>query len=124
MKAGQVYYGHALSHDAEGWSGAFETREAAIADGRSSYGDGVEFWVDGGPAITPSLDVDAVMELIEDTARDDAIWSDEPITFKPGASAALFKAVAPWLREYVQPQAWEAHGVPEHIDPIKSEPEP
>lgn len=103
MKAGQTYWGHAESEEAEGWSGAYDTREQAVDAGRNEH-DG-DFWVSGGPAITTTIDADEITEIIEERARDEAIWSDEPIVIDdPGKTLqALLDA---WIAEHVQPQVW------------------
>jgi len=111
MQPGQTYWGHAKAKDADGWVGAYATREEAIEHGRRSHtGD---FWVACGPAITPTIEAEDLAEVIKDhafdmiaeEARAEAIWSDEPIIIDD-PDKTLRALLSAWISEHVKPQAW------------------
>jgi len=116
-------WGHADNRTPDRWVGAFESREAAIEDGREQYD--ASFWIQRGhhPALD-SLVPDAldVIEQMADTARGEAGAgaSEWPDVGKEGR-AALEAMLERWAAKYAPAVTfWIADGEPECVEVVKA----
>ena len=121
----ELVWGHGESEDVENWSGAYASRDEAIAAAiplaRDEERDYV--WVNSGHKLDPGamlsghIDADRLLEDYVDSEPEELMCFDDPVLeLKPGAQDALMKVIAAWAAVYVSAgDAWIADGTPEKV---------
>lgn len=104
------------------YTGAFKTREEAIADGRATYGEGETFWIASGMPPTPESlvpDADEIVERISEQAYDVASEAAEEFPqLSDEAKAELDELLEGWAKKHLDVNFWVQEGDAEKIEPV------
>jgi hypothetical protein len=117
-------WGHSEHEKAERWSGAFESREEAIEDGRRHYrhGPAAPFWIQAGATPDAASFVPSADEIVEQMGNAAADNAGEVAAEYPDVSAEareeLDAYLATWATKHAAPRFWIAVGAPEKIEPL------
>lgn len=117
-------WGHGEHEKTERWDGAFETREAAIEDGRKHYqhGPAQAFWIQAGALCSATAFVPDAAEIIErmnEAANDEAgEVAEEYPDVTEEAKAEMDAFLSAWAEKHAAPRFWVGVGEPEKIEPL------
>ncbi len=107
------------SHPEEGYSGSFETRDAAIHSGRVAY-PGEAFFVCGGRRPKPSEflpDIDGMLENMGEAAFEEAgECAEDGFDCSPEARSELNQLLKDWADRRLVCDFWIADGEPEKVE--------
>lgn len=115
----KTVWGYAESDKVERWSGMCATREEAIKEGRSKYGDPPYFYVMSGtqyPASAYVPDANWVAEQMAETADGGEASAEFP-EVSDEAKKKLDALLEAWADENVPVNFWVADGTAERIGP-------
>jgi len=115
----KAMWGHAPDdHPESGWCGGCDTRDAAIAEGRTEY-DGRGFFITSGEAADPAKylpSLEWILECIADSAGDEVgdLAEDFPDVSEE-AKAELDALLNRWAREHIHCAFWVPTGEAEAV---------
>jgi len=114
----KTVWGYATSDDCETWSGMCETREQAIKEARSEFGDVPYFYVMEGTQSPPSAyvpDANWVVEQMAETADGGEASAEFP-EVSDKAKKELDELLEAWADRNVKVNFWVADGAAERIE--------
>lgn len=108
-------WGYASSRHEEVWTGALDSREAAIEEARETF-DGEPFWIVSGHRPDPAAWCPDLTDIIEDRIGENAydnageLAEDWPPVVSKEARAELQDFAKEWVRKYMPVSFWIADG--------------
>ncbi len=121
LEPGAKVWGHGLNRDEESWSGAYETREEAIEDGRDTYEDEAFHVKSGTVPDTGEWLYDVAEDFVDrlgERAYEEVgeLAEDWPPTPSKEAANELQEFCAAWVRKHMPPTFWAADGEVERVE--------
>lgn len=111
-------WGYASSEDCESWEGVCKSRDEAITEGRSEFGD-QGFWVMRGTRPDPAKYVPHIDTILDHMSEDAGEEGGEAAEDYPDVTdegrEALGMLLRAWARQYARPTFWVADGFAEYI---------